>query len=230
MTLEKIQNTSPKLPELVMQALISAMGRGSLQVGDELPSERDLSETLGIGRGSLRECLAVLEFLGAIETRGNRKALIRDADYIRNAIYFVRVSNREDIQEDFLEFRRINESAIAELASQRATEEDLASLERCLQRMAEHPEDPMTDVNFHVALALASHNALLASASHLVNSMIAGIRDRFFERPDYPQIAYESHVLIYNAVRDRDPERARTEIENHLQIVRKFSQEYPEQD
>ena len=230
MTLAKIQNDSPKIPELVMQSLIAALERGTIQVGDELPSERDLAETLGIGRGSLRECLAVLEFLGAIETRGNRKALIRDADYIRNAIYFVRVSNREDIQEDFLEFRRINESAIAELASQRATEEDLASLERCLQRMAEHPEDPMTDVNFHVALALASHNALLASASHLVNSMIAGIRERFFELPDYPSIAYESHMQIYSAVRDRDMERARRETERHLQIVREFSREYPDKD
>ena len=230
MTLEKIQNTSPKLPELVMQALISAMERGSLQVGDELPSERDLSETLGIGRGSLRECLAVLEFLSAIETRGNRKALIRDADYIRNAIYFVRVSNREDIQEDFLEFRRVNESAIAEMACQRATKKDLAALEDCLERMKAHPEDPMTDVGFHDALALASHNAMLAAAIHLVNTMIAGIRDRFFEIPDYPPIAYASHVAIYEAVKAKDPERARVEMENHLQIVRKFSEEYPERD
>ena len=88
----------------------------------------------------------------------------------------------------------------------------------------------MTDVGFHEALAVASHNALLAAAIHLVNSMIAGIRDRFFERPDYPRIAYESHVLIYDAVKDRDPERARQEMENHLQIVRKFSQEYPDLD
>ncbi len=229
MTLERIQ-TSPKVPELVMQSLISALERGTIQVGDELPSERDLAEKLGIGRGSLRECLAVLEFLGAIESRGNRKAVIRDADFIRNSISFVRVSNRDDIQEEFLEFRRINECAIAELASQRATKEDLAALANCLRRMKAHPEDPMTDVGFHEALAVASHNALLAAAIHLVNSMIAGIRDRFFERPDYPRVAYESHVLIYNAVKDRDPERARQEMENHLQIVRKFSQEYPDLD
>ena len=50
MTLEKIQTSSPKIPELVMQALISAMERGTIQVGDELPSERDLAESLGIGR------------------------------------------------------------------------------------------------------------------------------------------------------------------------------------
>lgn len=230
MNLEKIQTGSPKIPELVMQALISAMERGAIQVGDELPPERDLAEALGIGRGSLRECLAVLEFLGAIETRGKRKVLIRDADFIRRASSFVRVSNRGDIQEDFLEYRRVNESAIAALACQRATQEDLDSLASCLQRMKAHPEDPMTDVDFHDALALASHNAMLAAAIHLVNSMIAGIRDRFLGRPDYPRIAYESHVRIYEAVRTHDQEKARFEMEDHLQIVRKFSEEYPEQD
>ena len=93
MQLEKIQYNSPKVPELVMQALIAAIDNGSISVGGELPSERELAETLGVGRGSLRECLAILEFLGAIETRGNRKIVARDADYIQKAISFVRVSN-----------------------------------------------------------------------------------------------------------------------------------------
>ena len=128
MQLEKIQHTLPKIPELVMQTLITAIDRGDVKVGQELPSERDLAEMLGVGRGSLRECLAILEFLGAIENRGNRKVVIRDADYIQRAISFVRVSNKPNIQEDFSEFRRINEVAIAGLASQRATEADLAAL------------------------------------------------------------------------------------------------------
>ena len=100
MQLEKIQHTLPKIPELVMQTLITAIDRGDVKVGQELPSERDLAEMLGVGRGSLRECLAILEFLGAIENRGNRKVVIRDADYIQRSISFVRVSNKPNIQED----------------------------------------------------------------------------------------------------------------------------------
>ena len=94
MRLEKIQYVSPKIPELVMQALISAIESGQIRVGEELPSERDLAEHLGVGRGSLRECLAILEFLGAIENRGSRKKVARDADYIRRAASFVRISNQ----------------------------------------------------------------------------------------------------------------------------------------
>ena len=83
MQLDKIQNTSPKIPELIMQSLIGAIEAGHIHVGEELPSERELAESLGVGRGSLRECLAILEFLGAIESRGNRKVLLRNADFIQ---------------------------------------------------------------------------------------------------------------------------------------------------
>ena len=70
MELQKIQTNTTKLPQLVMRSLIDAIEKGYIQVGKELPSERELAEKLGVGRGSLRECLAILEFLGAIENRG----------------------------------------------------------------------------------------------------------------------------------------------------------------
>lgn len=229
MQLEKIQTNQPKVPELVMQSLIAAIDSGSISVGGELPSERDLAETLGVGRGSLRECLAILEFLGAIEIRGNRKIVIRDADYIQKAISFVRVSNQADMQEDFNEFRRISEVAIVGLACQRATEEDLKTLEGILKDLEAAPGDYMNDVRFHDALAVASHNMMLAATIHLVTSMIAEIRIRFFGRPDYQRRSMESHTAIYEAVRDRDVERAKREMVKHLEIVEEFAQKYPKE-
>jgi GntR family transcriptional repressor for pyruvate dehydrogenase complex len=223
MQLEKIQHTLPKIPELVMQTLITAIDQGDVKVGQELPSERDLAEMLGVGRGSLRECLAILEFLGAIENRGNRKVVIRDADYIQRSISFVRVSNKPNIQEDFGEFRRINE-----VASQRATEEDLAALAEAVRMLESDPDDYMNDLRFHDALAIASHNMMLAATIHLVNSMIADIRVRFFGRPDYQRRSQESHIAIYEAVRDRDEERAKREMDLHLKIVEDFARKYPD--
>ena len=183
---------------------------------------------LGVGRGSLRECLAILEFLGAIENRGNRKVVIRDADYIQKSISFVRVSNKPNIQEDFSEFRRVNEVAIAGLASQRATEEDLAALAEAVRMLENDPADYMNDIRFHDALAIASHNMMLAATIHLVNSMIADIRIRFFGRPDYQRQSQESHLAIYEAVRDRDEERAKREMDCHLKIVEDFARKYPD--
>ena len=230
MQLEKIQHAPPKIPELVMQTLVASIQRGDIQVGEELPSERDLAEMLGVGRGSLRECLAILEFLGAIGSRGNRKVVARDADYIQKAVSFVRVSNQMDIQDDFNEFRRVNETAIVALACQRATEEDLSALEQCVRMMEEEPADYMNDVRFHDTLAIASHNMMLAATIHLVNSMIADIRIRFFDRPDYLPRCQESHAAIFAAVRDRDADRAQREMERHLDIVEDFARKYPERN
>ena len=108
MHLQKIQNNNPKLPQLVSQALIDAIESGQIQVGQELPSERDLAETLGVSRGALRECLAILEFLGAIEKQGYRKIVLRGADYIRKVMSFIQVSVQADKQDEFNEFRKVN--------------------------------------------------------------------------------------------------------------------------
>ena len=87
----------------------------------------------------------------------------------------------------------------------------------------------MNDVRFHDALAVASHNMMLAATIHLVTSMIAEIRIRFFGRPDYQRRSMDSHTAIYEAVRDRDVQRAKREMELHLEIVEEFAQKYPKE-
>ena len=228
MRLEKIQNEAPKIPDLVMQSLIKAIDEGYLRVGEDLPSERDLAESLGVGRGSLRECLAVLGFLGAIESKGNRKKIAKDADYIQKAIAFIQVPHGPDTQKEFMEFRLVNEVAIAEFACQRATEEDLDAIYDAVKQLAEGPWDSFADVAFHDALATASHNVMLTATLHLVTSMIADLRNRFYSLPDYVCRAQESHQAIYEAVRDRDIPRARYEMERHLRIAQEFIDKYPE--
>lgn len=228
MRLEKIQNESPKIPELVMRSLIAAIESGQIRVGEDLPSERDLAESLGVGRGSLRECLAVLEFLDAIESKGNRKRVAKDAAYIQRAIAFIRTSNGPDTQKEFMEFRLINEVAAAEFACQRATQEDLDAIRAAVKMLEERPWDASADVAFHDALANASHNTVLIATLHLFSTMISGFRSSFYSLPDYVQRSQESHQAIYDAVQARDVSRARYEMERHLRIAREFIDKYAE--
>lgn len=228
MHLEKNGSGDQKIPEKVMWALIDAIEKGQIKVGEELTSERDLAEMLGVGRGSLRECLGIMEFLGAIENRGYRKVVVRDADYIRRMISLLRISGQEGIQDDFSEFRRVTETAIAELASLRATEEDKKQLRQALDALEEDPIDYMNDVRFHDTLAIASHNTMLAATIRLVNSMLGDIRVRFSGHEAYQKKTHASHCAIYEAVCSHDPVRAREEMEKHLQIVDEYRSKYPE--
>ena len=225
MRLEKIQNNAPKVPELVLQSLISAMEDGRIRVGEDLPPERDLAVSLGVGRGSLRECLAILEFLGIIETRGNRKIVNKDVSHFRKAESFIKLSNQSDTTLDVLEFRRVNEVAIVELACERATEEDLALIEASVERLARDLNDYMADVEFHTNVARASHNAMFAVLMELFNSMIAEVRVRYFQLPDYFQRTLNSHRNIYLAIKARDKEWAKEEMSKHIGLVNAFMAE-----
>jgi GntR family transcriptional repressor for pyruvate dehydrogenase complex len=219
---EKIQNNGPKVPELVMDSLLKAMEAGIIRVGEELPPERDLAEALGISRNSLRECLAIMSFMGIVENRGNRKILVKNADRFRKARSLVELSYSQDTFEDFMEFRRTNEREIARLACRRATEEDLERLRNSVERLEADATDFEADVDFHVNLAYASHNTIFAAMLNYVNSLILELRMRFFEREEYHGKTAEAHRRIYEAVRARDEELAVYEMGRHLKIIENY--------
>ena len=222
MQFEKIQNNGPKVPELVMDSLLKAMEAGTIRVGEELPPERDLAEALGISRNSLRECLAIMSFMGIVENRGNRKILVKNADRFRKARSLIGLSYSQDTFEDFMEFRRTNEREIARLACIRATEEDLERLRNSVERLEADATDFEADVDFHVNLAYASHNTIFAAMLNYVNSLILELRMRFFEREEYHGNTAEAHRRIYEAVKARDEELAVYEMGRHLKIIENY--------
>ena len=222
MQFEKIQNNGPKVPELVMDSLLKAMEAGTIRVGEELPPERDLAEALGISRNSLRECLAIMNFMGIVENRGNRKILVRNADRFRKARSLIDLSYSQDAFEDFMEFRRTNEREIARLACIRATEEDLERLRSSVERLESDATDFEADVDFHVNLAYASHNTIFAAMLNYVNSLILELRMRFFELEEYHGKTAEAHRRIYEAVKARDEELAVYEMGRHLKIIESY--------
>ena len=222
MQFEKIQNNGPKVPELVMDSLLKAMEAGTIRVGEELPPERDLAEALGISRNSLRECLAILSFMGIVENRGNRKILVKYADRFRKARSLIDLSYSQDTFEDFMEFRRTNEREIARLACRRATEEDLERMRVSVERLESDATDYLADVEFHVNLAYASHNTIFAAMLDFVNSLILELRMRFFEREDYHGKTAEAHRRIYEAVKARDEELAVYEMGRHLKLIENY--------
>ena len=226
--LKKIENDAPKVSELVMEALLSAMESGMIKVGQELPSERDLSATLGVGRGSLRECMAILEYLHIIEVQGNRKIVVKDAFYFKKAVDFIRISVGKNTLNDSVEFRRAVEVYIVRLACERATEPDYEKMRDALKRMDVNIYDHKADIDFHQALALASHNVILAATMELFSSVLMDIRVRYYKLPKYHQRTLQSHHRIYEAVADRDPDRAAAEMEDHLNLVTDFTKEATE--
>lgn len=225
MELKSVKSDMAKVPERVMEALLSAIETGIIKVGEELPTERVLTQSLGISRGSLRECLAILEYMSVIEVHGNRKLVTRGAGYFQKAASFLQLANRDNILTDTIEFRRSIEVSAARLACERATEEDFGRMESALKRMEGCDFDHQADIDFHQSLAMASHNVMFISSMDLLESIMMDTGVRYYKMDKYFEMTRQSHRRIYDAIRSRNKERASEEIEGHLQILFEFTNE-----
>ncbi len=75
--MELASSEQKKVYEGVLQQLKSYIEENQLIAGDRLPSERELSELLNVGRSSIREAFRAMELLGLIETRRGEGTYMR---------------------------------------------------------------------------------------------------------------------------------------------------------
>ena len=209
----------PKVSEVVMERLLQALSDGEITIGTEMPPERDLAERMGIGRGSLRECLAILEFMGIIESKGNRKVVVKGVEYLEKAISIVRISGEEDILIDFLEFRRVLEPAIVTFACDRATPEDIDKLQEIVDWQRDDITNVAADHAFHTMLGRAAHNAFMVIIEDYIVSMLTDIRVRGFAVKDRAPMIVREHEEILDSIRSRDHERAVEAVLRHIDKI-----------
>lgn len=199
---------------------------GTLQPGERLPSELELTERLGVSRVSLRQALHELERRGLVDRRPGRGTVVlspaRARDAASAAIADVLDLAHPELAQ-ILELRSIIEPPCAALASQRASERDIAQLRQLVEAMAS-PDSPEQyaelDRAFHQAIALSSHNPLLAMLSEQIASLIAPSRSVALQTQSRRDSSTLAHRRILAAIEARDADAARREAAEHLTIVR----------
>jgi GntR family transcriptional repressor for pyruvate dehydrogenase complex len=204
------RNTSQQ----VVDALCGKLRSGAYRVGDRLPSEPELGAELGVSRSTVREAVRELTALGVVEIQHGRGTFVRSLrpDLLLRGDSLVEPAN-DRIREELLEVRSIVEPEAAALAAERATEEEIERLRYDVARLADaigHGSAPPEDLGFHLDLVRATHNAALWRVSGAIIS--------FYQWDG--QLPTEQDVIdhraIYEAVRDRDPQRARRAMREHL--------------
>lgn len=155
--------------EVTVERLASAIRLGVLAAGDRLPSERDLSDQLGVSRMTLREAIKALREVGLVESRRGRSG----GTFIRASQSPRRRPARQVGQsmgahlQDALDMRRIVEPGAAELAAtRRGLRTELDTLTRCLDvsRSARPATRRVADSRLHLAIAEAAGSPSLTSA------------------------------------------------------------------
>jgi GntR family transcriptional repressor for pyruvate dehydrogenase complex len=212
-----------KTYELVAERLLALISSRRLEPGDALPSERELVQLYGVGRSSIREALRMLESKGVIRSEANGGITVAEfGNPLNHSLDFLLSVDEADYGELF-EVRRILEGEAAALAASRRHDpevermaEEVAGMEAGL---GSEEAFIMADLRFHLTVAEASRNRLIAHLMHAIRALLQRSLASSYHIPGSPEGAIELHRLILEAIAERRPEEARQLMQEHVSRV-----------
>jgi GntR family transcriptional regulator, transcriptional repressor for pyruvate dehydrogenase complex len=212
---EKIETIVSTLKQLILE--------GKLPSGSDLPSERELATQLNVSRYSLREALRAAQAHGLIQLRqGKRPRVLDTTSEAAREVFGIAMRLSNVRLSDLITARISLERDIAAAVAERTTDELLLRLESLNNDMEHHQDDipfcAEKDYEFHDTLVEASGNPVFKMmldpvAHHLRNSRLTTLRLTGIER------ALIGHRNIIEALRQKNPERAREAMQGHLQMA-----------
>lgn len=199
---------------------------GELEPGRRLPSERDLAASMSVSRSSLREAMHELESKHLIERTPGRGTIVVGPS--EGVIDLRTLSGGDQDQAYAAELRAIIEPEVAGLAALRSTSANLLQLADVLEKTHEsllQAESLRLDREFHLLLAQAAQNPLLAALQSMTSEWTNSVRQHSHATREGRRISALGHQAIYEAVSRHDEAGAKAAMEDHLldvntQIVR----------
>ncbi|MEL6645588.1 MAG: FCD domain-containing protein [Pseudomonadota bacterium] len=228
MPFQKVQ--SEKLAQSVVNQIELLILRGILRPGERLPSERELSDRMGVSRPSLREAVADLHDNGLLVTKPGSGIYVAEDLGAQYAPALTRLfAKHHDAVFDYIAFRRDMEGLAIERAAKYGSDTDLAVVDALFNKMeaAHSKRDPSEeaglDAEFHMAIVEACHNVVML---HMMRSMFdllqQGVffnRQIMFKQRMTRDMLLDQHRAINVALQARDAPAARAAISAHLDFV-----------
>jgi GntR family transcriptional repressor for pyruvate dehydrogenase complex len=224
--------SSEKLSCAVVRQIELLILRGVLRPGERLPSERELSEKLGVSRPSLREAVADLQEKGLLTSRAGSGIFVAETLSAAFPEPLARLfATHEEAVFDFIDFRRDLEGLAAERAARLGSDTDLKVINtiygkmEAVQGKRNQDDEARLDAEFHMAIVEASHNIVML---HMMRSMFGLLRKGvfynrqvMFRQRTSRTALLRQHGAINDALQARDPQGARKAVEAHMNYVEK---------
>ncbi len=215
--LDRRESVSNELTRKLVDHLVTD---GRLKPGDRLPSERQLAETLGIGRSAVRDAIRSLSLLGLIEVRQGSGSYVKepDSEVLPQIIEWGMMLGERNIM-DLIEARSHIETAVASLAAERKSSDDLEAIKRHLDAMSSATstgEFVEADVAFHIALAKAAGNSVFLDIITSAQSLLRVWITRVIDAADSTDSFHSEHFAVFEAISVGDAEGARVFMQRHM--------------
>ena len=210
----------PSVSNIAAQTLQRRILDGQYPAGSALPGQRELAESLGMSRASLREAISMLEALGLLRSFPGKGVFVTAGT--KPTAADLPAGPNEVPPDAVFQMRFVIEPANASLAARQRSDEGLNALRECMNEMqrALSAGDLVTaadcDLRFHLALAELSGNPALAAITQQFQAQLAySLRLPFADRSHIWQPADEHNVILAAVAAGNGP-AARKAMQKHL--------------
>jgi GntR family transcriptional repressor for pyruvate dehydrogenase complex len=217
--------------EDIVRQVIALIEEGKLKRGDQLPSERDLTEIFKVSRTTVREAIRTLESMKLLQCRqgtGTYVLASSEEDLIQPLA--AALFNAKDDIRDIFYTRKIIEPHVAQLAAENATPEDIEKMENILRTQKECIERGEniieTDSAFHSIVAGAAKNRVIERLSLALVDLLKQARKEYLADDESNGRSKESlagHRRILSAVKKGDSEEAKKAMSQHLEDIERIT-------
>ena len=189
------------------------------KAGDKLPTEKELCESTGAGRNTVREALKILASRNVLEIRQGAGTFVSEKQGIPDdPLGFSMVNDHVKLTRDLLQVRIMLEPQIAALAAQCAKEHEIKELEEILEEMEaamkKREDYSELDTKFHTKIAQCTHNIVMENLLPVIGKGVA-VFAREVAQTEYDR-TWISHRKIFCYIRDHKPFEAEMEMQYHL--------------
>ncbi len=220
--MNKQENTL--LPTLAAYIVAAAKGAGG-----KAPSERELAEHFSISRGQVRESLAILESMQIIERRAKSGIYLNEGSTgLEKMAFYAEAGIPLEPRQIYeaVELRKIHEIKAAELAAERATDENFDCLRQILvdseKRISEGLGLVFLDRDFHLEIVRATQNSLFYEVCTAFYATSDQRLPVYFKEPERNRQSHAEHVQIFDALFRRDGTLARATMNSHLRGAQSY--------
>ena len=208
-----------RLYQQVANKVLALINSGKYPAGSRLPAERELAETFGVGRPTIREAMVALETEGRVTVKIGAGVYALDCQSVSEKL------GATTSPFELIEARVLIESEVTALAATMITDEELDQLAQALKEMEQenlqHNEgSTLADRKFHTIISQATRNKVfpvvieqLWAAQEELEHIKLSIQAVCMSNSE---ARISEHTAIFNALVARDPQVARNAMRNHF--------------